>query len=148
MSDLGQSMKVVLADTFGMMLNSLNFHWNVEGRDFFQYHGLFQQIYEELFDAIDTVAEHIRALDEYAPASYTRYKELTTVDEEIKIPTASAMVERLLLTNDRVLESIAKALEQAKLANDEGLVNFLGGRREAHTKHGWMLRATTKKNRE
>ena len=148
MSDLGNSMKVVLADTFGLYLNTHGFHWNVEGRDFFQYHKLFQKIYEELWEATDSIAEHIRALDEYAPASYTRFKELTTIEEEVKIPTAEKMVEKLLVANDHVIETVNKAIEQAKLANDEGLVNFLGGRLEAHTKHAWMLRATTKRNRE
>ena len=148
MSDLGNSMKVVLADTFGMYMNTHGFHINVEGRDFYQYHKLFQKIYEELFEAVDGIAEHIRALDEYAPFSYKRFQELTTVEEEVKIPTASAMMDKLSVANDRVIASIDAALEQAKLANDEGLINFLGGRREAHTKTGWMLRATTKTNRE
>ena len=148
MSDLGNAMKVVLADTFGMFLNTWGFHWNCEGRDFYQYHKLFQKIYEELFEAVDDVAEHIRALDEYAPASYKRFQELTTVEEEVKIPTASAMIAKLSVANDQVIASIDAALEQAKLANDEGNVNFLGGRREAHTKHGWMLRSLTKANRE
>ena len=147
MSALGNSIKVVLADTFGMMLNSLTMHWNVEGPDFYELHKLFGDIYTELFEAVDDVAEHIRALDEYAPGSYTRFKELTTVEEETKIATASGMVERLLVTNDAVIASLKLAVEQAKLANDEGNINFLGGRLEIHAKHGWMLRATTKKQR-
>lgn len=148
MSDLGNSLKIVLADTFGMYLITHGFHWNVEGRNFYQYHELFQKIYEELWESVDAIAEHIRALDEYAPASYTRFKELSTIEEEVKIPTAEKMVEKLLVANDHVIEGINKAIEQAKLAHDEGVVNFLGGRLEAHTKHGWMLRSTTKKNRE
>lgn len=147
MSDLSNSMKVVLADTFGMMLNTWMMHWNVEGPDFYELHKLFGDIYTELFEAVDDVAEHIRALDEYAPGSYTRFKELGTVEEEVKIATAHTMVERLLATNVKVMESLNQALEQAKLANDEGNVNFLGGRLETHAKHGWMLRATTKKQR-
>lgn len=147
MSELGNSMKVVLADSFGMMLNTWMMHWNVEGPDFYELHKLFGDIYTELFEAVDDVAEHIRALDEYAPGSYTRFKELTTVEEETKIATASGMVERLLATNDAVIASLKLAVEQAKLANDEGNINFLGGRLEVHAKHGWMLRSVTKKQR-
>lgn len=147
-SDLGNAMKVVLADSFGMMLQSLHYHWNVEGRDFFSLHQMFQTIYEDLFASIDTTAEHIRALDEYCPGTYKRFQELQTLEEDSKIPTASAMVERLLATNDRVIKSIQTALEQAKIAGDSGIENYLGGRLEIHTKHGWFLRATGKKNRE
>ena len=147
MSDLGNSMKVVLADTFGMFLKTWNFHWNIEGPNFSEYHKLFGDIYEELFGAVDAVAEQIRSLDEYSPGSYARFKELTTVEDEVKIPTATVMIEKLLATNDQVIDSLNKAMEQAKIANIEGIVNFLGGRLELHGKHGWFLRATSKRNR-
>ena len=147
MSDLGNSMKVVLADTFGMFLKTWNFHWNIEGPNFSEYHKLFGDIYEELFGAVDAVAEQIRSLDEYSPGSYARFKELTTVEDEVKIPTATVMIEKLLATNDQVIDSLNKAMEQAKIANNEGIINFLGGRLEIHGKHGWFLRATSKRNR-
>jgi starvation-inducible DNA-binding protein len=147
MSDLGQSLKVVLADTWSLMMNTLVCHWNVEGPDFSAYHKFYDKMYKELFDAIDEIAEHIRTLDEYVPCSYGRYTELTTIDQITKIPTATNMFDTLLADNDKVLVGIKKAIEQAKLANNEGMVNFLGGRQEAHDKHGWMLRASTKKNR-
>lgn len=148
MSELGQTMKVVLADTFVMYMIAHKFHFNVEGRDFYQYHEMYQKIYEELWNAVDGIAEHIRALDEYVPFNFSRLQELTTIEDDSKIPTASAMVERLLATNDRVIKSIQTALEQAKIAGDSGIENYLGGRLEVHTKHGWFLRATGKKNRE
>lgn len=147
MSDLGNSMKVVLADTFGMFLKTWNFHWNIEGPNMPEYHKLFGGIYEELFGAVDAVAEQIRSLDEYSPGSYARFKELTTVEDEVKIPTATVMIEKLLATNDQVIDSLNKAMEQAKIANNEGIINFLGGRLEIHGKHGWFLRATSKRNR-
>ena len=147
MSDLGNSMKVVLADTFGMFLKTWNFHWTCEGPHMPEYHQLFGDIYEELFGAVDAVAEQIRSLDEYSPGSYARFKELTTVEDEVKIPTSTVMIEKLLATNDQVIDSLNKAMEQAKIANNEGIINFLGGRLEIHGKHGWFLRATSKRNR-
>lgn len=147
MSEVGNSLKVVLADTFTMFLNAWNWHWNVEGPNFREYHLMFGDIYTELFEAIDGIAEQIRALDEYSPGSYTRFKELATVDEETKIPTASNMIVKLLAANDRVIASLNSAMEQAKIANNEGLINFLGGRLETHAKHGWFLRATAKRDR-
>lgn len=148
MSELGNSMKVILANTFTMYMQVHNCHFNVEGRDFYEMHKLFQKIYEELWESVDDIAEHIRALDEYVPFSYTRFKELTTVEDIVRIPTASDMLSLLMNANEQCIESIKKGLEAAKLADDEAIVNFLGGRKEAHDKHGWMLRASTKKNRE
>jgi starvation-inducible DNA-binding protein len=148
MNDLAKSLKVVLADTFKMYMLTHKYHLNVEGGDFYQYHKLFETIYDELWQSVDAIAEHIRALDEYVPFSFGRFDELSSVEDDVKIPTASVMMERLLSTNDVVLASLRAAVEQAKLANDEGVINFLGGRLEAHTKHGWFLRATTKKSRE
>ena len=141
-------MKVVLADTMGMFITTWGFHWNCEGRDFYELHKMFGKIYEELFEAVDEIAEHIRSLDEYSPGSYKRFQELQTLDEETKIPTASGMVQRLLDINSKVIASLEKAMEQAKIANDGGMENFLGGRLETHAKHGWFLRATSKTNRE
>lgn len=147
MSELGSSMKVVLADTFSMYMQAHKYHFNVEGPDFSQYHKLFGKIYDELWQSVDAIAEHIRVLDEYVPFNYARLQELSTVEDDNKIPTASTMIERLLDTNNKVIESVKQALEQAKIANDEGLINFLGERLEVQGKHGWFLRASTKTNR-
>jgi starvation-inducible DNA-binding protein len=146
-SELGNSLKVALADTFVMMTQALGYHWDVEGPHFHSLHDMFGKIYEDLWSAVDPLAEHIRALDEYAPGSLKRFQDLTTIEEDVKIPTASNMVSRLLETNQKVIESLNQALEQAKVANDEGVINFLGERLETHAKHGWFLRATAKKDR-
>lgn len=147
MSELGNALKVALADTFVMYVQTLGCHWNVEGPDFKSLHDLFSDIYTDVQAAVDPLAEHIRSLDEYAPGSLKRFQELTTLEEDVKIPTASNMVLRLLETNQKVIESLNQALEQAKVANNEGVVNFLGGRLEIHSKWSWFLRATGKKER-
>jgi starvation-inducible DNA-binding protein len=146
-SDLGNSLKVALADTFVMMTQAWSSHWNVEGPHFKSLHDMFSDIYTDLQAAVDPLAEHIRALDEYAPGSLKRFQELTTLEEDVKIPTATNMVIRLLATNTKVIDSLNQALEQAKVMNNEGVINFLGERLETHAKHGWMLRATAKKDR-
>lgn len=148
MSELGTKMKVLLADTFVMYMMAHKYHVNVEGRDFYQYHELFGNIYNELWSNVDVIAEQIRALDEYVPFSFDRFTELTTISPETRIPTASAMMTNLLDANDKVIQSAKTALSEAKIAGDAGIENFLGGRLETHAKHGWMLRATGKNNRE
>lgn len=147
MSELGNTLKVCLADTFVMYLQSHSYHWNVEGPDFMSLHEMFGTIYTDLQGAVDPLAEHIRSLDEYAPGSLKRFLELTTLEEDVRIPTAHNMVIKLLDTNQKVIQSLNDALEQAKVANNEGVINFLGARLETHAKWSWFLRATTKKER-
>lgn len=146
-SDLGNSLKTLLADSVVFMFKAQSYHWNVEGPHFSELHGLFGKIYEDVFVAIDRTAEHIRALDEYCPGSLKRFGELTTIEEDVKIPTASVMVTRLLSANQQMIDTLGKALSEAKIANNEGVINFLGERLETHTKHGWMLRSTSKTDR-
>lgn len=146
--DTVSALKVILANSFGFYLNAHNFHWNVEGRDFVQLHDLFGKIYEEVFDSLDGTAEHIRALNSYAPGSYTRFKELSQIPEETAVPTASVMIAKLHAANDIVIKSLRECVEVAKRENLEEIVNYLGGRLEAHTKHAWMLRSLMKTDRE
>lgn len=146
--DTVSALKKVLANTFGLYLNAHNFHWNVEGRDFAQLHEFFGGIYEEVHGAVDAIAEHIRALNAYAPGSYSRFKELADVPEETSIPSSSEMITRLYTSNETVIRSLRECLEAAKTENLEEVVNFIGERLEAHTKHAWMLRAFTRTDRE
>lgn len=145
MSALGDSMKRVLSDSFAFYLKAQNYHWNVEGPDFFQYHGLFAEIYGEVYRSIDSTAEHIRTINEYAPASFTRFKELTSIEDELKIPNAAEMVRRLLGDNQNVIDSLTVAFKAAETEQELGLSNYLQDRIDAHKKHGWMLRATLNK---
>ena len=64
MDELNTSLKIVMANTYAMYFKAHGFHWNVEGKDFSQFHDFFSGIYQELFAAVDTIAEEIRALDE------------------------------------------------------------------------------------
>jgi len=144
MDELVQAMKKALADTFAFYLKAHGFHWNVEGRTFTQDHELFGKIYEEVYGSIDQFAEEIRAMDAYAPASFVRFSELTSIEDEIKILNAQGMIEKLLSDNSTVVSSVERAYELAEAAHNHGLSNFLAERLDNHAKHGWMLRATLK----
>jgi starvation-inducible DNA-binding protein len=146
MEELVNDAKVALADTFAMYLKAHNYHWNVEGSDFPQLHELFEKIYGELWGAVDSIAEHIRTCDSYVPGSFSRFSELTKIEDELKIPAAPEMVRRLLADNDTVMASLKKAYESAETAGNIGFSNFLQDRYDAHMKHGWMLRATIKRS--
>ena len=141
---LADDLKVVLADTFSFYLKAHNYHWNVEGPNFSDYHAFLGTLYADAWGAVDLIAEHIRTLDVYVPGSYTRFKELTNIEEEMKIPNASVMLSRLESDNRKVLESLNKARDAAETAGKRGIVNYLEERIDTHEKHGWMLRAITK----
>lgn len=140
-SPIIQSLKEVLADTFAMYLKTHNFHWNVTGPDFPQYHSFLEGLYNELWLATDAIAEHIRAADGFAPGSFTRFQELTSIQDELNIPTSLVMMSKLLIDNAIVMNTLKKAYTAAEEAGMIGLSNFLQDRTDIHAKHGWMLRS-------
>ena len=144
METLIEIMRKVLADTFAMYLKAHNYHWNVEGSNFPQYHEFFGNLYEELHDAIDPIAEEIRSLNAYAPGSFTRFMELTEIEDELSIPTGIEMASRLSSDNEKVLMTLNMAFKLAEQFDKQGLADFIAGRIDVHNKHGWMLRSITK----
>jgi len=141
---LMEATKVVLASSYKFTLLAQNYHWNVEGPYFGQLHELFGNIYEEVHGSIDKTAEEIRALGSYTPASLQRFAELSTVPDEIMLPDARTMLERLLAANEIVLTDIMSCYHLAEEEMCHGLSNFMAERQDAHKKHAWMLRSTLK----
>lgn len=144
MDDLIEEMKVSLASTFAFYLKAHNFHWNVEGQNFPQYHSFFEGIYSDAWGAVDGIAEHLRTLGSYAPGSFARYKDLTIVEDELNIPQAMSMMTKLLADNTAMIEQLTKTQSLAEKEKKMGLANYLQDRIDAHEKHGWMLRSIIK----
>jgi starvation-inducible DNA-binding protein len=144
METLQEMMKKLLADTFALYLKAHQYHWNVEGQNFPQYHEFFGNLYEELHDAIDPIAEEIRSLDAYAPGSFTRFMELTDIEDEVSVPAGVEMARRLMTDNEKVLATLNIAFKLAEQLDKQGLADFLAGRIDVHNKHQWMLRSITK----
>lgn len=144
MNELIQQMKVVLSSSFALYLKTHNFHWNIEGPNFPQYHSFLDGMYNEIWSAVDAIAEHIRALDAYAPGSLNRYSQLTVVDDQPNIPTAKAMFAELELDNQKIINELNKVLRLAEASDKHGLANFIQDRIDIHEKHKWMLRSVSK----
>lgn len=142
MEELINQMKVVLASTFAAKLKAQSYHWNVIGPDFPQLHEFFATIYEDYEGAIDPLAEHIRQLDSFAPGTLARMKELSTVMEDEKIPSAEKMISNLFTCNENLMEEVTKAYEMAEEQKEYGLSNYLQDRITAHSKLKWMIKAT------
>jgi len=144
MDQLQQAAKVAFASEFAFYLKAHNFHWNVEGPDFLEYHQLFGGIYEEVYGAIDEFAEKIRAIGAYVPASFTRFSMLTQIEDETQILPVEAMLAELLGDNEKIIKVLKLVYDAAEVAGEHGFSNFLAERMDAHRKHGWMLRASRK----
>ena len=138
------ALKVALADTFAFYLKAHNFHWNVTGPHFSEYHSFLGGLWEEVFDGVDLIAENIRTLDAFAPGSMKRYLELTTIEEATNIPDGLVMLSKLAADNERVLASLTAAYELCEKHKHFGISNMLQDRITAHQKHGWMLRSFIK----
>jgi len=138
------SLKTAFASEFSFYLKAHNFHWNVEGPLFAQLHELFQTIYEEVYGAIDPFAEHLRALQVYAPASLQKFSMLTTVQDENHVPDWSSMLQELLSDSEKMANIFRITFEMAEQHGDHGLSNFLADRQDQHKKHSWMLRSSLK----
>jgi starvation-inducible DNA-binding protein len=137
--------KTVLADTFVMYMKAHSYHWNVIGPDFPQLHEFFGNLYEDLHGAVDPLAEHVRALDAFAPATLIRMTELSSVKEDEKIPTTQNMISNLLDANDIVMKSLDDTRKKADEDGMFGYVNFLEERMMIHAKHRWMLKSIESK---
>ncbi len=139
-----EQMKTILGTTFGLYFKAHAFHWNVEGPDFAQYHGFLGDFYESVYGNVDPIAEHIRALDSYAPVSLSRMMELSDIEEKDSVPSALAMIEDLKTSNDRYMVHLRAGIAAAESANEPAVGNFLQDILDQHQKHGWMLRSFTK----
>lgn len=142
--NLAEAAKVAFASEFSFYLKAHNFHWNVEGINFQQFHELFGNVYEEVYGSIDDFAEKIRALGSYMPGSYTRFSYLSQIDDEMEILPAQQMLQELYEDNDKMLVVLKMAYDLAEQAGEHGFSNFLAERMDAHRKHGWQLRASLK----
>lgn len=145
MNPLEQSLNKALANTFTFYLKLQNFHWNCEGPDFFQTHKLYEEIYTDVYGAIDPLAEHIRACGYYAVGTMAKYLELTDIVEvDLSGKEVSEMSKNLLEANDKLIISLYQAYEQADGAKELGLANFIQDRIDMHNKHSWFLKSQTK----
>ena len=144
---LADDLKTLLATEYAFVIKTQNFHWNVEGPDFAQYHNFFQELYEEVYGIIDQTAEYIRTLDVYAPGSFERFTELSVIMGQTKIPRAVLMIQELLDDNSAILQILTQTFQSATDENNEGIANFIAERMDAHNKHAWMLRSFLKGSR-
>jgi len=143
MEQLQLALNKVLADTFGMYYKAHTYHWNIVGQDFYQYHLFLNEIYQELFAAVDSIAEFLKAIDGYPPKKLSSLQQMMSIIESEPV-NALDMINDLSVTNNLVLVSLMRAYQLADDAGELGVSNFIQDRIGVHQKHGWMLKATLK----
>lgn len=139
--EIAEGLSKVMADTFSLYLKTHNFHWNVTGPMFNTLHLMFEEEYNELWTAVDLIAERIRALGVYAPGSYAQLGELTSIPEADGVPAAEDMLKELVAGHEQVARTARAVFGPAESANDQVTADLLTQRLEVHEKTAWMLRS-------
>jgi starvation-inducible DNA-binding protein len=139
-ANIAESLSRMLADSYILYLKTHNFHWNVTGPMFQALHNLFMTQYTEQWNALDLIAERIRALGHPAPGSYRRYVELSSIQEENGVPSALDMIRQLVAGQEAVARTARAAFKVADAADDQPTADLLTQRMEVHEKNAWMLR--------
>lgn len=144
MNELIQTLKELLGSTVALKYKAQGYHWNVEGDDFPQYHEIFGDIYGSLDGSIDTLAEWIRILGDYAPFKLSRFSELSTVPEVDVTSDPKVMASDLKANHDSAAAQFGAASIKASELGQKGLENFLADVMTIHQKWSWQLRVSIK----
>jgi starvation-inducible DNA-binding protein len=141
---VAEGLNLVLADSYALMALTHLAHWNVEGEDFFPLHKAFQEQYENLFEAIDEIAERVRALNVYAVGGLKALGKLANI-EEFKAPLPQKdYVAALIVVHEKTTEDAIRTRELAGSANDLETQDLMIKRLQWHEKTLWMLKSYLK----
>ncbi len=141
-TQIANGLSKLLADTYTLYLTTHNFHWNVVGPKFNDYHNMFMTQYTELWNAVDPIAERIRSLGFNAPGSYCEFQKLSSLpDAPATPPQADKMVAILKNGHEAVARTARAVFVMADEANDQPTADLLTQRLNIHEKTAWMLRA-------
>lgn len=140
-SELAEGLGRLLADTYTLYVKTHGYHWNVTGPMFRTLHLMFEEEYMELREAVDVIAERIRALGHPAPGSYSEFAELTSVADEKGVPEAMEMVRNLMEGHESVVRTGRAVVKTAEGAGDVASADLVTQRIDIHEKTAWMLRS-------
>ena len=141
---IAEGLSRFLADSYTLYLKTHNFHWNVTGPMFNALHTMFEAQYTEQWNALDDVAERIRALGFNAPGSYAEFVRLSSIPEEPGLTDTAnwhEMVRQLVAGNEAVARTARKVLKIADEGGDDPTVDLMTQRLQVHEKNAWMLRS-------
>lgn len=140
--EIADGLSSLLADTYTLYLKTHVYHWNVTGQMFRALHTMFEEQYLELRDAVDEVAERIRALGHLTPLGYADFAALSSIPDDTESPDALEMVRRLATGHETVVRTARKVVAAAEKAADVASADLATQRINIHEKTAWMLRST------
>ena len=138
---IAQGLSGLLADSYTLYLMTHNFHWNVTGPDFNSLHLMFMGQYTEQWNALDIIAERIRALGHPAPGTYKEFVKLASIKEVEGVPKANDMIRHLVAAQEATARTARKLFPVVEAANDQPTADVLTQRLDVHEKTAWMLRS-------
>ena len=138
---IADGLSALLADSYTLYLMTHNFHWNVTGPHFNSLHAMFMQQYTEQWNALDMIAERIRALGIAAPGTYKEFVKLASIKEVEGVPAAMEMVQHLVVAQEATARTARTVFDAAAAANDQPTCDLLTQRMDVHEKTAWMLRS-------
>ena len=138
---IAQGLSALLADSYTLYLMTHNFHWNVTGPDFNSLHLMFMGQYTEQWNALDIIAERIRALGHPAPGTYKEFVKLASIKEVEGVPNSNDMIRHLVSAQEATARTARKLFPLVNAANDQPTADVLTQRLDVHEKTAWMLRS-------
>ena len=138
---IAEGLSALLADSYTLYMMTHNFHWNVTGPRFNDLHNMFMGQYTEQWNALDTIAERIRALGHPAPGTYKEFVNLASIKEIDGVPKAADMVRYLMEAQEATARTARKLFPVVEAANDQPTADLLTQRMDIHEKTAWMLRS-------
>lgn len=139
--EIAAGLSKLLADTYTLYLKTHNFHWNVTGPMFQTLHLMFEQQYTGLAQAVDEIAERIRALGVPAPGTFKEFGQLTSIKEDEGSPSAEEMIRQLVEGQETVVRTARSVFPVVERVHDEPTADLLTTRMQVHEKTAWMLRS-------
>lgn len=136
------ALKTVLGETYALYSKTHGYHWNVTGPNFQALHDMFMTQYTDLWEALDTIAERIRALGAFAPGSASEILDAASIRPDNGVPDAATMVSNLARGHETLAKAIRDAIASAEQAGDDVTVDLLIQRATIADKTAWMLRAS------
>ena len=138
---IAKGLSRLLADSYTLYLMTHNFHWNVKGPMFNTLHLMFMGQYTEQWNALDLIAERIRALGHPAPGTYQQFVKLASIEEVEGVPSANDMIRHLVAAQEATARTARKLFDVVAKANDQPTADLLTQRLDVHEKTAWMLRS-------
>jgi starvation-inducible DNA-binding protein len=139
--EIAEGLSRLLADSYTLYLMTHNFHWNVTGPQFNSLHLMFMGQYTEQWNALDVIAERIRALGHPAPGTYRQFVKLASIREVEGVPAADDMIRHLVAAQEATARTARKLFAVVDKANDQPTADLLTQRLDVHEKMAWMLRS-------